>query len=421
MTRAWLIGGGLALLLTGCARPEPVPDVQIPAPPAGVEDLNTFLEETRARHDLPGIAVAVFTSRGLRAIGTAGTRKVGTGVPLIYTDKLPVASIAKTMTATVIARLIEAGRLNWTTTLADAYPELVGTMRPEFRTATVEMLLQHAAGLPRWMRHDDIAAAWVRQHRELSNPDKRYAAVAFMLAQPSEYPPGTRHYYTNDAYLILGNIAERAAGKTCEELFREYIFEPLGMASFGFGEPWADGSLNQPWGHVQRGSRFVPYEPDSGRYGDPPFAIPYGGVVHGSVADLASYGTYHLRGDLGLETSLSSATFRRLHHAPPAEVPRATEVFATGFFNEGRVDAEGRWLNVQHWGYYARGRSLLWFSPQADVGVAVLTNGTDEDEARGMQPLSEIVGALFSRYRSDPGATRANTHPTARRLPVVRR
>jgi CubicO group peptidase (beta-lactamase class C family) len=273
---------------------------------------------------------------------------------------------------------------------------------------TVEMLLRHSAGLPNWMRHDDIARAWVRRHRELSNPDKRYAAVKFMLAQPPEYPAGTRHSYTNDAYLILGNIAERAVGKSCEDLFRAYIFDPLGMTSFGFGEPWTDRSLNQPWGHVRRGSRFVPYEPDPSRYGEPPFAISYGGIVHGSVVDLATYGIDHLRGDLGMEASLTPATYRRLHHAPPAVVPRATEVFATGFFNEGRVDAEGRWLNVQHWGYYARGRTLLWFSPQADVGAAVLTNGTDEDQVAGMQPISEIVIALFSRYRSDTAATRTD-------------
>jgi hypothetical protein len=71
---------------------------------------------------------------------------------------------------------------------------------------------------------------------------------------------------------------------------------------------------------------------------------------------------------------------------------------AAGFFNEGRVDPDGRWTNVQHWGYYARGRTLLWFSPQANVGAVILTNGTDEDEVRGMSPISEIVIELFRTY-----------------------
>ena len=65
------------------------------------------------------------------------------------------------------------------------------------------------------------------------------------------------------------------------------------------------------------------------------------------------------------------------------------------------MDADDRWLNVHHWGYYARGRTLLWFSPQANVGAIILTNGTDSDEVKGMQPISEVVIALFKRYRSD--------------------
>ena len=99
---------------------------------------------------------------------------------------------------------------------------------------------------------------------------------------------------------------------------------------------------------------------------------------------------------------LTPATFRRLHHSPPADVPPATQVPAAGFFNEARVDSDGRWLNVQHWGYYGRGRTLLWFSPQANVGAVVLTNGTEEDETAGMRPISEIVIALFRRYGSRP-------------------
>jgi CubicO group peptidase (beta-lactamase class C family) len=375
--------------------------IVISPPPPGVENLNSFLEEVRARYGLPGIIAAVFNSDSLIAIGSAGTRKMNSGVPLIYTDKIQIASISKTMTATIAAYLIEDSLLSWKSSLAELYPEFVEEMQPAYRTVTVEMLLRHSGGIPQWMRNDNVVKSWEQKYRKLNATEKRYYAVKYILTQPAEYTPGSRNYYTNDSYLIIGNICERVSGKSCEELFRDYIFRPLQMNSCGFGEPWADGTINNPWGHEKRGNQFVPYDPDPEGYGRTPFGTPYGSIVHGSVVDLTKYGIFHLRGDLGLEKGLSPSTFHRLHHADSIKVLPGLQVTAQGFFNEGRIDPHKRWTNVQHWGYYARGRTLLWFSPQANIGAVILTNGTEEDEIKGMQPISEIAITLFKNYRSN--------------------
>lgn len=387
-------------LETSCQRSASQPAVAVPSPPPGVESLNAFLEEVRARHGLPGMAVAVFNADSVIALGAAGTRKVKSGVPLIYTDKIQIASITKTMTATIAAYLIEDSLLSWESSLAELYPELIADMDPAYHTVTVEMLLRHSGGVPQWMRNDKVVKSWERKHCKLNATGKRYEAVKYILAHPPEYTPENRAcYYTNDSYLIVGNICERVSGKSCEELFQDYVFRPLQMSSCGFGEPWADRTTNNPWGHEQRWNQFVPYDPDPAGFGKIPFGTPYGNIVHGSVIDLAKYGIFHLRGDLELENSLSPSAFRRLHHADPAKVLPGTQVTAAGFFNEGRIDADGRWTNVQHWGYYARGRTLLWFSPQANIGAVILTNGTAEDEIKGMQPISEVVVRLFRYFR----------------------
>jgi CubicO group peptidase (beta-lactamase class C family) len=401
--RGRFVASAVALIVqlqTGCGGASQPAAAVIPAPPPGVDDLNVILEEARQRHGLPGIAAAVFNQERMLGVGAAGVRKVGANAPLLYTDKLQIASITKTITATIVAQVIETGRLSWETTLAEAYPELTATMHARYRGVTVEMLLRHSAGLPPWMRNSDMVNNWIRRHPKLDNTGRRHEAVKYILTHPPEYPPGSRYYYTNDAYLLLGHLCERVTGKNWEQLAREQIFDPLGMSSCGFGDPARKDSLDQPWGHVQRGGRYVPSPPDVRGLGESPFTAPYGGIVHGSVLDLAKYGMFHLRGDLGLESTLSTATFHRLHHAPPVQLKRGEQVSAAGFFNEVRVDANNRWLNVQHWGYYARGRTLLWFSPQANVGAVILTNGTDDDEVKGMQPISEVLIALIKRYRS---------------------
>lgn len=45
--------------------------------------------------------------------------------------------------------LVDEGRIAWTTTLAEAFPELATRMRPEYRGVTVRDLLTHHGGLVR--------------------------------------------------------------------------------------------------------------------------------------------------------------------------------------------------------------------------------------------------------------------------------
>ena len=108
---AWRAGAG-PLLVAGrfaarCSAGPPAPSLVPPPIPEGVDDLPPLLEDVWARFHLPGMVAAVFDADGIRAVGVAGTRRVGSGVPLLYTDRLQIASIAKTMTATLVAKLIE--------------------------------------------------------------------------------------------------------------------------------------------------------------------------------------------------------------------------------------------------------------------------------------------------------------------------
>lgn len=52
-----------------------------------------------------------------------------------------------------------------------------------------------------------------------------------------EFAPGTQMSYSNSGYFLLGAIAERVTGKSYEQLLRERIFGPLGMANSGYDRP----------------------------------------------------------------------------------------------------------------------------------------------------------------------------------------
>lgn len=59
-----------------------------------------------------------------------------------------IGSDGKPMTATLIAKLVDRGKLSWTTQLSEMLPMLAKDMRAEYRTVTLLELLSHRAGLP---------------------------------------------------------------------------------------------------------------------------------------------------------------------------------------------------------------------------------------------------------------------------------
>jgi CubicO group peptidase (beta-lactamase class C family) len=97
---------------------------------------------------VPALAGAILTGDGIVAIGAAGVRKAGTGVAATVDDRWHLGSDTKAMTATLIGVLVEQGKLEWTTTLEQAFPDIAAGVAQQLRRAALLQLLSHRAGLP---------------------------------------------------------------------------------------------------------------------------------------------------------------------------------------------------------------------------------------------------------------------------------
>jgi D-alanyl-D-alanine carboxypeptidase len=58
--------------------------------------------------------------------------------------------------------------------------------------------------------------------------------VRWAAWQPLLFEPGAGTHYSNIGYDVLGLIATRAGGKPLSDLYRERIFEPLGLAATAY-------------------------------------------------------------------------------------------------------------------------------------------------------------------------------------------
>src|SRR5918911_527696 len=86
--------------------------------------LDSVLQPYLARYDLPALAAAVVKNGEIIASGAVGTRRAGTNSPVMIEDRFHIGSDTKAMTALIAAMLVEGGKIRWTSTVGEVFPEL---------------------------------------------------------------------------------------------------------------------------------------------------------------------------------------------------------------------------------------------------------------------------------------------------------
>lgn len=169
----------------------------------------------------PGCVALVWRAGAQRYLGAHGRLASHPSAATLATRVEPetvydLASLTKVLsTTTLIARAIGRGQLQ----LDDRVPESLALAdeRPCLRD-----LLEHAAGL--------------EAHREFFHEPwslragQRDALIQAVREVPLACPPRSRSIYTDLGFLLLGAWLEQLEGARLDELFREHIAEPLGVA-----------------------------------------------------------------------------------------------------------------------------------------------------------------------------------------------
>ncbi|MGE0047159.1 MAG: serine hydrolase [Hyphomonadaceae bacterium] len=113
------------LLLSGCASP--------PRASGDQASLEAAVAGVRARFGLVSLAAYVSLNGATLAETAQGARVLGRPTPVTTRDLWHIGSCFKAQTATLLARLIQAGAAAWETTLPDIFPERAHAMHPDAR------------------------------------------------------------------------------------------------------------------------------------------------------------------------------------------------------------------------------------------------------------------------------------------------
>jgi len=353
-------------------------------------DLSADLEPICKQAAMPALGAAVICEGRLCAAGVAGVRKYGSDVKAELGDPFHLGSCTKAMTGSLIGLLVERGKLRWDMTLEEAFPEFKDEMHPDYRAVTLTHLLSHRAGLPPMTAgFDPISGEQLKEILAMPSPAAQRRHVAeIVLSYPPVRKPGQEMLYSNAGYALAGAIAEKAAGEDYERLIMRMLFEPLGMASAGFGAMGTRGRIDAPWQHTKSGDTITPIEPgpDSD---NPPFLTP-GGRVHCSICDWAKYVQCILKALRGEEGLLPAAQVRQLKEPPFGGD------YALGWTICQRDWAHGRAFT--HAGTNKQNYCIVWIAPARNFAVLVATNRGGED---AFGPLDKLCAQMIARFLKD--------------------
>jgi CubicO group peptidase (beta-lactamase class C family) len=337
------------------------------------EDIHELVNETVSREHLPGMIAAIADSSGILQIESAGVRKIGSSESITNEDQFHLGSCGKAMTSALMAILIAENKIQYETTFIEVFPELKGSIHPDYELITLHQLLTHRAGIES-NPPDNLA--------EHDNPDireRRYLYMKDILKEPSSINIGDFHY-SNLGYIIAGIMAERVTGKSWEALMENSIFEPLEMKSAGFGPPGTTGLVDQPWGHHNVDNVWQPTQT-----GNPEEAGP-AGTVHCSVEDWVRFLTLFLKRD---DTVI-------LERQQIEKLIEPVGDYACGWLVEQRDWTNGNALF--HNGSNGKWFVAVWVAPEINRTFIVGTNSFDDHTTKIME---DAMRSLISLDRNN--------------------
>lgn len=297
-----------------------------------------------------GAQLAVVVDTEVVVDWAVGRRCVDRQDPMRPSTRQRIGSVTKVLTATALQRRHDAGTIDLDRPLRALEPELLG----DAGGVTLRHLLTHTSGLA------DVPPA-----PHLVGMDDA-GRVRALWGDGPQTPPGETFAYANAGYELAAIVAKRHGVDVVAD-----VSATLAGTDADFDPDPADAC-----GHLIDTAGPRPYRPED------------------DVA-LFAFGASYTRPAGGLLASAVDLAEIVARHAPAAiatpSVPTdaAQEVYAAGLYGQPDGGGGRMWFHPGHTGDFS---ADVWFLPQGNVSVAVITNGSRPLRATGLMAVQLFGG-----------------------------
>jgi len=309
---------------------------------------------------IPGLAVAVvWQGKTIYAKGF-GVRRIDEEEPVDADTVFQIASLSKSIAASVVSRQVGDGVVTWDTPVVSHLPWFALSDPWVTVRVTLADLFSHRSGLPD--HAGDLLEGMGYDRRQILER-LRYLPLA---------PFRATYAYTNFGLTAAAESVARAAGTDWASLCRDAIYGPLSMTSTSSRHADFRTRDNRASGHILKADRF---ELSDSR--QPDAQSPAGGVSS-SVNDFARWMIMVLgHGRVGEQVVVDEAALLQavIGHvvSSPSRVPSAR----TGLYGYGfgvSTKPSGR-VVISHSGAFSLGAATNYvLLPSEDLGIVVFSN-----------------------------------------------
>jgi len=365
------------------------------------EAFDEIFDTVMAEYHLPGMALGVVEDGKVIYTRTAGELVSGGGQAVDADTLFKIASNTKAMTTGVLARLVDAGKLQWDDPVVRYLPQFRMSEPWITREMRVRDLLIHNSGLREgagdlmlWPEPNNFTRADIIAGLQHLKPVQSFRS---------------RYAYDNLLYIVAGEVAAAAGGASYEELVRREVFGAVGLERCQVGEFSRDATGNVAQPHYWEGDRNVVFRRDPETV--PAIASAAAGGVRCSLNDMLTWMRMWLDPELRPPGQNGPWLSRTQHDAlwtshtpiPMSERQRRWNNGSFSAYGYGwRLSDVDGVRRVAHTGTLGGMYSALNLLPEKRAGFVFMING---EGSRARTVLNE---ALVKQFTAPGGALPAS-------------
>ena len=337
-----------------------------------------FADSIRKAYNIPEINYAVVSSKSTLEIAALGKHSINLSDTATLDDRFHMGSNTKAMTAFIIAKYVDKGKLKWSTKFFDLFPEWKEKSKSGYADITLQELLSHKAGVQPFQGENDPQIPDFKG----TNPEKRKQFGQFVLTLESEkINDQTPFLYSNAGYTLATLMVEKVTRKSWEQLVEKVFNKDLKL---NVKLSWPENQkIKGTWGHLTENDSLKPVSSDWNYHLD--YTEP-AGDLNIKMVDYVRFIQLNLQGLEGKSNYLKTDTYKFIHNG--------VKNYSLGWFN---VYENGKELSVHSGTGAFTYFTLVHIDRTKNIAYIIFTNSFNHQTQQGvrflMRKLKENYGS----------------------------
>jgi D-alanyl-D-alanine carboxypeptidase len=327
-------------------------------------EINAVLDRLVAENGIPAIGVSFIYPDGNQYSYTAGFSDVESQTKLSTSSVMFSGSIGKTYAVAILMQLVDEGKVILKRKFIEYFPNSFWLQRiPNIDDITVEMLLMHRTGLPRYEMKPEVWEALA------ANPDKVWSyedRISIIFNDKPIHEAGKGWSYSDTNYILLGMLIEEVTGGDYYDELKKRILVPEKLFDTHPAVSRKIKDLAVGYSRLPETFRMPEKVVVNGEYAFNPQMEWTGGGIVSTTADLARWAKIFYEGKLFSDSLLKKIVTPCKHGINV--MPNRSYGMGSFLFDTNRGKVYG------HTGFVPGFNSIFAYDPDSRVAIALQFN-----------------------------------------------